>query len=114
MGARAFGAPEDGTQIVGVGQLVADDDQGRFPTGRGFLQNVVNGKIGVGGGQSDHALMGMGEGHGVQLPPERFLKGVAPFQLPLSLLRRRCLWGSGREIPPLGAALFVHKSKILS
>ena len=69
MGARAFGAPEDGTQIVGVGQLVADDDQGRFPTGRGFLQDVVNGKIGVGGGQSDHTLMGMGEGHGVQLPP---------------------------------------------
>ena len=69
MSARTFGASEDGAQIVGVGQLVADDDQGRFPTGRGLLQNVVNGKIGVGGGQSDHTLMGVGEGHGVQLSP---------------------------------------------
>jgi hypothetical protein len=54
---------------VGVGQLVADDDQRCFPTGRGLLQNVVNGKIGVGGGQSNHTLMGVGEGHGVQLSP---------------------------------------------
>ena len=68
MGAGAFRGSENRAQIVGIGQLVTDDDEGRFPTGGGLLQNVVDGHIGMGGGQGDDALMGPGEGHGVQLP----------------------------------------------
>ena len=53
---------------MGVGQLVADNDQRGFSAAGGFFQNVVNGIVFVGGSQSNHTLVGPGEGHGVQLP----------------------------------------------
>ena len=53
---------------MGIGQLVADDDEGCLTPDGGFFQNVVDGHIFVGGSQSDDALMGTGKGHGVQLP----------------------------------------------
>ena len=69
MGSGTFGAAEDGAQIMGVGELIAHDDQRCLPPGSGLLQDVVNGIIDVGGSQSDHALVSVGEGHGIQLPP---------------------------------------------
>ena len=69
MGTGTFRASQDGAQIVGVGQLVADDDEGGLVPGGGFFQNVVDGHIFMGSGQSDDALVGTGGGHGIQLPP---------------------------------------------
>ena len=69
MGTGALGAPHNGTQIVGIAQLVADDDQRVLAPGGGLLQNVIDGEIVVGGSQGNHPLMGAGEGHLIQLAP---------------------------------------------
>ena len=69
MGAGALGGAENGPQIVGIRQLVADDNQRILTPGGGLLQNVVDGVIGMGGSQGNHALMAAGVGHQVQLPP---------------------------------------------
>ena len=69
MGSGALGAAEDGPQIVRVGQLVANDNQGSFSTAGGLLQDIVNGVVHMGGCLGNHTLVGVGEGHGVQLPP---------------------------------------------
>ena len=68
MGAGALGGAENGPQIVGIRQLVADDNQRILTPGGGLLQNVVDGVIGMGGSQGNHALMAAGVGHQVQLP----------------------------------------------
>ena len=68
VGTGALGASEDSAQIMGVGQLIADHQQGSLPTGSGLLQKIVNGVVHMGGSQGDDALMGTGEGHGIQLP----------------------------------------------
>ncbi len=69
MGAGAVGRPDDGAQIVGVGDLVAHHDQGRLVLGGGICQNIVYTDVLPHRCQSDDALMGVGAAHAVQLPP---------------------------------------------
>ena len=66
----ALGGPDDRPQVVGVGQLVADDDQGRFPLFLGSPARMSS-TVGVfpNGGHGDNPLMGVGTAHVVQLPP---------------------------------------------
>ena len=67
MGPGALGGTEDGAQIVGIGDLVADHQQRRFAPVGGGLQNALHRHILPDGGQRDNALMGVGARHGVQL-----------------------------------------------
>ena len=125
MGAGALGTSQNRAQIMGVGKIVAEHQQRRFSPGRSLGKDLVNGAVVPGGSLGDHALMGVGKGHGIQLPAihrnhngtgflclrrkalqspvgltvgnknlingtpafQRFLKGVAPFQLAFRLLR---------------------------
>ena len=50
-----------------VCQLIANDNQGIFPTVGSFLQNIVNGKICPGSRQRNNALVSFGGGHHIQL-----------------------------------------------
>ena len=61
--------PDDRPQVVGVGQLVAEDDQGRFPLFLRSLEDVLDRGVFPNGGHGDNPLMGVGTGHLVQLPP---------------------------------------------
>ena len=67
VGACTLGRTHDSAQVVGIAQLVADDDQGSLTTGSCLLQDLVDGGVLVGSSQGDDALMGTGEGHLVQL-----------------------------------------------
>ena len=67
--AGAISRPDDGAQIVGVGDLVAHHDQGRLVLGGGICQNIVYTDVLPHRCQSDDALMGVGAAHAVQLPP---------------------------------------------
>ena len=69
VGACALRRPDDRTQVVGVGQLVTKDDQGCFPPFLCPLEDVLDGGVFPNGGHGDDALMGVGAGHLVQLPP---------------------------------------------
>ena len=69
MSAGAISRPDDGAQIVGVGDLVAHHDQGRLVLGGGICQNIVYTDVLPHRCQSDDALMGVGAAHAVQLPP---------------------------------------------
>ena len=69
MGPGALGGPQNRAQIMGVRQLVAQDDQRSFTLFTGVSQDVVNGGIFPGSRHVDDALMGVGHAHGVQLPP---------------------------------------------
>ena len=67
MGAGTFGGAEDGPQIVGVGDLVADHQQRRFSLVGGALEDALHRHVFPNGSQRDHALMGVGAAHVVQL-----------------------------------------------
>ena len=68
MGARALRSTDDRAQIVGIRDLVADHDQGRFPLFLCRIQNILNTGIVPCRRHGDYALMRAGLGHGVQLP----------------------------------------------
>jgi hypothetical protein len=53
---------------MGVRQLVTDHNQGSFALFSGFGKNVLYLGVLTDGGFCNHALMGMGAGHFVQLP----------------------------------------------
>ena len=67
MGAGALGGAEDGAQIVGVGDLIAHHQQGRFPPLCCRGEDALHRDVLPHGGQSDDALMGVGAGNAVQL-----------------------------------------------
>ena len=52
---------------MGVGQLIANHQQGCLATACCLFQQVVDGEIVSCGSQSDHTLMGAGKAHGIQL-----------------------------------------------
>ena len=52
---------------MGVGQLVADHNQGFFALIRGDGQNVLHRGVSLGRRHGDDALVGLGDAHGVQL-----------------------------------------------
>ena len=69
MGSGALGGAEDGPQIVGVGDLIADHQQRRLPLGGGSVQQALHRHILPHSGQRNDPLMGVGAAHIVQLPP---------------------------------------------
>ena len=69
MGPGALGGAQDRAQVVGVGDLVAHHQQRCLALLRGGGQNAVHRHILPHGGQGDHALVGVGAAHAVQLPP---------------------------------------------
>ena len=69
MGTGALRRPQDCAQIVGVGDLVTDHQQRRLSPVGGSLQDVLHRGVLPHGGKGDNALMGVGAGHTVQLPP---------------------------------------------
>ena len=68
MGAHALGGADDGAQIVGIGDLVTDDDEGVFIPFLGDVQNVLHRAVFLHRAQGHHTLVGVGLAHGVQLP----------------------------------------------
>ena len=69
MGSGAVGRPDDGAQVVGVGNLVAHHQQGLFVLRRRVRQNVLHTDVLPHRRQGDDALVGVGAAHVVQLPP---------------------------------------------
>ena len=79
MGSGAFGGADHGPQVVGVGKLVADHDEGGLTLFPGGIENIVHGGVFPNGGNGDDPLMGVGDGHSVQLPPVAVHDGDALF-----------------------------------
>ena len=69
MGTGTFRASHDRSQIVGIGKIVAQNQQGCFAPAFRLRENFVNGAVIPGRRLGDDPLMGVGEGHGVQLSP---------------------------------------------
>ena len=69
VGAGTFRCADDRTQIVGIAQLVTHHDQRRFTLFPGGGEDVLHADIFPHGSQRDHALMGVGAAHAVQLAP---------------------------------------------
>ena len=72
MGAGAVGRPNNRAQIMGIGDLIAHDDQGLFVLCRRVRQNILHADVLPHRRQGDDPLMGMGAAHAVQLPPVGF------------------------------------------
>ena len=69
MGAGAFGAADYGAEVVRVGNLVADDDEGLLAALGGDVEDVVDAGVLAHGADGDDALVGVGDAHGVELAP---------------------------------------------
>ena len=72
VGPGALRRADDGPQVVGVAELVADHQQGGLPPGLRRAENVLHRGVFPDGTEGDDALVGVGAAHGVQLPPVRF------------------------------------------
>ena len=71
MSPGALSGPDDGPQVVGVGDLVAHHQQGGLALVPGGLKDALHTDVLPDRRQGDDALVGMGAAHGVQLPPVR-------------------------------------------
>ncbi len=69
MGPGALGGADNGPQVVRIGDLIADDHQGRLPPAGSQLEDILHRGVGLGGGGGDDALVAVGFAHGVQFPP---------------------------------------------
>ena len=69
VGPGALRRTDDGPQVVGVREFVANHQQRRLSLVRRRLENILHRGVFPDRGQGDDALMGMGAAHGVQLPP---------------------------------------------
>lgn len=69
VGAGTFCRSQDCAKIVGIGDLVANHDKRCLSPFLCDVDDVRNGAILPGSSHGDHALMGPGLTHGVQLPP---------------------------------------------
>jgi hypothetical protein len=67
----AFRRPDDCAEVVHVGNLVANNDQRRFASVPGNLQNFGDIHIGFYGDKGNHALVRMGNAHGIELSSVR-------------------------------------------
>ena len=68
VGPGALGGADDGAQVVGVGNFVADDQQGVLPLVGGGLEDALHADVLPHRRQGDDALVGVGAAHAVQLP----------------------------------------------
>ena len=68
MGPGALRRADDGPQVMGVRQLVADHQQGGLPLVRRRLENVLHAGVLPDGAEGNDPLVGVGAAHGVQLP----------------------------------------------
>ena len=69
VGSGALGTADDSPQVPGVLDAVTDHHEGVLAQFLRPGQDVLQGTVCPGGGHGDHALMGAGDAHGVQLPP---------------------------------------------
>ena len=69
VGTGALGRADDGPQVVGVADLIADDDEGRLLPLLRQGQNIADLAVFPHTGQGNDPLVGMGLAHKVQLAP---------------------------------------------
>ena len=67
MDAAGLGRADNGAQVVGIFDLIAQDEEGRLPPLLGQPQHVLHLTVGVGGGQQGHPLVGDAAAEKVQL-----------------------------------------------
>ena len=65
MGTGDLGGADDGTQVVGIGDLVCNDDKERLIPG--LCVNILHGGVVGSAGDGDHALVVLVAAHAVQL-----------------------------------------------
>ena len=75
MGPGHLGGTDDCSQIMGIGDAVAQHQPRVLPPLPGQSQHILHAAIGHSGTQGDDALMGAGDAHGIQLPAIDFLGG---------------------------------------
>ena len=69
MGAGALGRADDRAEVVAVGDLVADDQEGVLPALRRPVQQILDREVLPHRAHGNHALVRVGHAHAVQLAP---------------------------------------------
>ena len=101
VGAGALGGADDCPQVVGVGELVTDHDEGLLPLVPGDLEDVLHRDVLPDGGHGDDPLVGVGAAHLIQL----VLVGVGHHDALLP--------GGGGDVAQGGIHLALHNKDLV-